>query len=156
MTEILSRLGQLFVQTVPTVIFVFLLLAILERWFFRPLTAVLKQRDEATAGALACARQQADQAEAKSREYEAALQATRQEIYRLREEERRAALKEREDVLTHARQQAESRLRAAQAQLAKQIEEAQKELERASQSLALRITDVILGDGVSTSREGEG
>src|SRR2546422_11557440 len=92
MGDILSQLSPLLVQSLPTVVLVFLLMVILDWLFFKPLTRVLGQREEATAGALARAREQAAAAEAKAREYEAALQAARQEVYRLQEarsEERR-------------------------------------------------------------------
>jgi F-type H+-transporting ATPase subunit b len=155
MAEILRSLGQLFVQTIPTVIFVFLLLVILERWFFRPLTAVLKQRQEATVGALERARQQAAQAEAKAREYEATFQAARQELYRRREADRREALGERDSALKKAREEAEALLQRARADLASQVETAKLELRQASGSLAQGIAEAILGDG-SPGRGGKG
>ena len=49
----------------------------------------MKQREELTVGALARAREQAAAAETKTREYEEAFQAARQEVYRQREEDRR-------------------------------------------------------------------
>ena len=92
MGDILNQLEQLFLQSIPTVIFVFFLLVILDWLFFRPLTRVLREREEATVGALARAREQSAAAEDKAREYEAAFQAARQEVYRQREAERKAAL----------------------------------------------------------------
>src|SRR6516164_3672503 len=99
MGETLRQLGHLFVQSAPTVIFVFLLSAILDRLFFRPLTAVLRQREEETLGALRRSRELSAAAEAKAKEYEAAFQAARQEVYRLREADRRTVLQEREEML---------------------------------------------------------
>jgi len=58
MGDILSRLGHLFVQSTPTVIFVFLLLVVLDRLFFRRLTEVLREREARTSGALERAREQ--------------------------------------------------------------------------------------------------
>src|SRR2546427_1640915 len=92
MGDILSQLSHLLVQSLPTVVLVFLHMVVLDRLFFKPLTGVLKQREEATTGALARAREQAAASEAKAREYEAALQAARQEVYRLQEADRRAAV----------------------------------------------------------------
>ena len=63
---------------------------ILDRFFFRPLTAVLKKREEETTGAMARAREQTAAAEEKARQYEAAFQAARQEVYRQREADRRS------------------------------------------------------------------
>jgi F0F1-type ATP synthase membrane subunit b/b' len=153
MGEILSRLGQLFVQSTPTVIFVFLLLIILDRFFFRRLDEVLKEREEATRGALARARKETVTAEAKWQEYEAAFQAARQGVYRQRETDRRDALGERENSLQKAREQAESWLKDSRAKLGAQVEAAKKELNQSSQALALEITEVILGDGGPADRE---
>lgn len=153
MGEILSRLGQLFVQSTPTVIFVFLLLIILDRLFFRRLDEVLREREEATRGALARARKETATAEAKWQEYEAAFQAGRQEVYRQREIDRREALSERENSLHKAREQTESWLKDAQAKLAAEVGAAKKELNQASQTLARAITNAILGDGGPADRE---
>lgn len=154
MSDILDQLAQLFLQSIPTVILVFVLLAVLERLLFRPLTAILKQREEATVGALARAREQAAAAEAKSREYEATFQAVRQESYRLREEERRAALGEREETLRRTRVQMESRLKEAQASFEGEVGAARQELARASQSLATKITEAVLSASPPVDRPG--
>lgn len=154
MSEVLSQLARLFVQSVPTVIFVFLLFVILERLFFRPITAVLQQRGEATVGALARAREQASTAEAKLREYEAAFQAARQEIYRLREAARRAGLSEREGTVQKARAQAERLLREAQASLAAEVAGAQQQLDSACRALAEEIATTILGPGTLSGEAG--
>ena len=63
MGDMFHQLGHLFLQATPTVILVFLLFLILDRIFFRPVTDVLKQREELTVGALARAREQAAAAE---------------------------------------------------------------------------------------------
>lgn len=153
MGETLSRLGQLFVQSTPTVIFVFLLLLILDRLFFRRLDEVLKQREEATRGALARARKETAAAEAKWQEYEAAFQAARQEVYRQREIDRREGLTERENSLQKAWEQTESWLKDAQAKLSAQVDSAKKDLNQSSRTLALEITETILGDGGTGDRE---
>jgi F0F1-type ATP synthase membrane subunit b/b' len=145
MGDIFSQLGHLFVQTIPTVIFVFLLFVILDRIFFRPLTAVLKQREEATAGALARAREQAATAETKTREYEEAFQAARQEVYRQRELDRRSTLTERDAAVKKAREQAEVMIREAQAALADEVTRTKVELDRDCQTLAEEISQSLVG-----------
>jgi F0F1-type ATP synthase membrane subunit b/b' len=147
MGDILSQLGRLFLQSVPTVIFVFLLLAILDRLFFQRLIDVLREREAKTVGALERAREQAAAAEMHSREYEAAFQAVRQELYRQREAERREALKEREEALRKARQQAEASAAEARARLLGEVEAVKQELGIACQSLAREITEILLANG---------
>lgn len=153
MGDILTQLGRLFVQSVPTIIFVFFLLVVLDRLLFQRVSEVLREREARTIGALERAREQAAVAELRSREYEAAFQAVRQEVYRQREAERREGLREREETLKQARQQVESSLAEAQAKLAVEVEAAKRELQRASQSLALEITETILGNAASDERE---
>jgi F-type H+-transporting ATPase subunit b len=145
MNDILSQLGQLFVQTIPTVIFVFLLFIILERIFFRPMTEVLRNREAATTGAIARAKEQASAAGEKSREYEASFQAARQEVYRQREADRKILLQERENTLQEARQQSEALTKEAQASLAGQVEAAKRELDISCTKLGGDIARAILG-----------
>ena len=149
MGAILSELGHLFVQSIPTVIFVFLLFILLDRILFQPVIRVLKQREEMTSGALVRARKQMAAAEAKAREYELAFQSARQEVYRQREADRQAAIKEREVALERARQQAEAWVRNAQAELAAEVEGAKTSLATATQSMAGEIVEVVLSTGPS-------
>jgi F-type H+-transporting ATPase subunit b len=154
MGEILSQVGHLFLEATPTIVFVFILLIILDRLFFRPVTEVLKQREEATLGALARAREQAAAAEARAREYEAAFLAARQEIYRQREAERRTSLSERESILKKAREQSEGMLREAQASLWAEVAATKKELDSACRSLAEEIAEAVLTPGTSVGEAG--
>lgn len=154
MEQVFSQLGQLFVQTIPTVILVFVLVLVLERLFFRPLSRVMDRREEATSGALARAREQAAAAEEKARQYEEAFRAARQNVYRERDESRRRALADREAALGAARERAESLLKDAQAALANEVEAAKRELGRGSHTLASEIADVILGDRASNQPQG--
>ncbi len=127
MGVIFDQLGHLFLQAIPTVILVFLLFVILDRIFFHPLTAVLKQREELTVGALARSREQAATAETKTHEYEEAFQAARQEVYRQREAERHTNLEQRDAALRNAREQAEVLIREARAALAAEVAHTQAE-----------------------------
>jgi F-type H+-transporting ATPase subunit b len=155
MNEILRQLGHLFVRTIPTVIFVFFLLLILDRLFFRPMLAVLKKREASTRGALERAREQAAEAEAKARQYEEAFQAARQEVYRQREADRRDALAEREKHLARAREQAEANLKEALDALGREVESARQDLQQASAPLAEQITEAVLsGNGTEGGWEG--
>jgi len=149
MSGIFSQLGQLFVQSAPTVIFVFILLIILSRIFFKPIIAVLKKREEMTAGAMDRAKAQAEQADAKAQEYQSAFQAARQEVYRQREADRQAALKLRESALQDARQESEEWIQEAQRGLSSQVEIAKKELAAASRVTAQEIVLAVLGERTS-------
>ena len=154
MGDTFHQLGQLFFQALPTVLLVFLLFVILERIFFRPLTAVMKQREELTVGALARARDQAATAGTKTREYEAAFQAARQEVYRQREADRHANLEQRDAAVLKAREQADVLIREAQAELAGEVARAQAELDAACPPLAEEISESLVGPGTDAGGQG--
>mgnify|MGYP001611147761 CR=1 FL=1 len=147
MGHILSQLGHLFVQAIPTAVLVFILMFVLDRLFFRRLMEVLNEREARTIGALARAREQATLAETRSREYEAAFQAVRQEVYRQREAERKRALAEREEALQKARLETEGLLAKARAELAAEVENAKAELNVTCQALAGEIASSLVGNG---------
>ncbi len=154
MGVIFDQLGHLFLQAIPTVILVFLLFVILDRIFFRPLTAVLKQREELTVGALARSREQAAAAETKTHEYEEAFQAARQEVYRQREAERHTNLERRDAALRNAREQAEVLIREARVALAAEVAHTQAELDAACQPLAEEISQSLLGPDSTPDGQG--
>jgi|SRR5579862_2378068 len=154
MGETFHELGQLFLQTIPTVVLVYLLFVILDRILFRPITAVMKKREELTVGALARAREEAAAVGTKTSEYEAAFQAARQEVYRQREADRQSSLRDRDAALRKAREQAEAVIQQAQADLAKELEHAKAELDSACQPLAEEISQSLVGPG-SLSGGGE-
>jgi len=154
MGETFRQLGHLFAQSIPTVIFVFLLGVILDRLFFRPLDAVLKQREEETLGAFDRARELSAAADAKAKEYEAEFQAARQEVYRLRESDRRSGLQEREEMLSGARARAESALKDAQAALHAEAESVKQQLTGITRSLAVEVTRTVLGEATLRGPEG--
>jgi F-type H+-transporting ATPase subunit b len=143
MGEIASQLGQLLVQSIPTIVFVLFLVAFLNRLFFKPLSRTLDARAKATTGALAEAREQAEKAEARLSEYERAIQAARQEIYQHREEVRREALSRRDTRIQDARSRADQMVNEAQATLEKEMVQSKLELQAAADSLALEVTDAL-------------
>jgi F-type H+-transporting ATPase subunit b len=151
---IFDQLGHLFLQAIPTVILVFLLFVILDRLFFRPLTAVLKQREESTVGALARAREQATVAETNARQYEEVFQVARQEVYRQREADRRTNLEQRDAALRIARDQAEVLIRDARAELAEEVARVRAELDAAYQPLAEEISQSLLGPDSTPTGQG--
>lgn len=145
MSDAFRLVGLLFVRSAPTVIFVIILLAILDRLFFRPVAEVMKKRAESTVGALARAREQVSEAEAKSRQYESSVQAARVGIFQQRQAEHQKALEEQDRALHSARERSEGLVREAQTALAGEVTLARQQLLTSTQSLAHEIADKILG-----------
>lgn len=154
MGEIASQLGQLLVQSIPTIVFVLFLVAFLNRLFFKPLSQTLDARAKATSGALADARQQAERADATFAEYEKAIQAARQEIYQHREEVRREALSKRDSRIHDERSRADSRVNEAQADLEKETALAKLELQAATDSLAVEVADSLFAPRLAPGGQG--
>ncbi|HEV2247900.1 MAG TPA: ATP synthase F0 subunit B [Terriglobia bacterium] len=154
MGEIASQLGQLLVQSIPTIIFVLFLVAFLNRLFFKPLSRTLDARSKATSGALAEAREQAERAEARFADYEKAILEARQKIYQHREEVRRESLDQRDSRIHDARARADSMVNEAQAGLEKEVVLAKAELQAAVDSLAVEVTDTLFAPRLSRSGQG--
>lgn len=144
MGQIFGQVGQAFVQAIPTVIFIAILVFVLKRLFFGPVGNVLKAREEQTKGALVRARERAALAGTKAEQYEAAWQKARQEIYSQREADRQAALAAREEVIRQARERAEGLVKDARVSLAAQGQAARQELAPATERLAEEIADTVL------------
>ena len=151
---ILSQLAELLISTLPTVIFVFVLFILLDRFFYRPLAAVMKKREKKTTGAIARAREQAAEADEKATQYEAAFQVARQEVYRQREAARRSLLADREGTLKRAQQQSEALINEAQTSLAAEVARSKTDLLNACQSLGREIAETILGGAARGREEG--
>ncbi|MGH9358584.1 MAG: ATP synthase F0 subunit B [Terriglobia bacterium] len=147
MSETSKLLHHLFLSSIPTIVFFIILLTILERLFFRPLSRVMKERAGKTAGAIAGAHEQASAAEVRARQYEDVLRAARQEIYNRRQEEKRIAQAERDDAARSARTRAEGMTKAAKAKLAGEVTAAKQQLAGSCRALAEELTNRILSGG---------
>ena len=148
MSETFKLLQQLFLSSIPTVVFVIILLVILDRLFFRPVADAIKERAGKTEGALERARKQVAAAETRSREYEDAVRAARQQIYSQRQEEKRKAEAERDTTLRLARERAEALVKSAEATVAGEVSVAKQQLTTSCQALAEELANKIISGGV--------
>ena len=142
--EILTQLGELFLQAVPTVIILLLFYVFLRVNFFQPLERVLAERRARTEGARRDAESSQAAAQEKTRGYQEALRKARAEIYAEREAARRAALEERAARIRSASNEAREEVRRAKEKIFADLTAARVELERESHSLAEEITRAIL------------
>ncbi|TAM84589.1 MAG: hypothetical protein EPN47_00285 [Acidobacteria bacterium] len=143
MGEIASQLGQLLVQSIPTIVFVVFLVAFLNRLFFKPLSRAMDARAKATSGALIEAREQAERADARLADYERAIQEGRQKIYQHAEDVRRESLSQRDSRIHEARSRADSMVNEAQASLAREAAMAKLELQTTADLLAVEVTNAL-------------
>jgi F-type H+-transporting ATPase subunit b len=144
MDEVLRALGDLALQAIPTFLLVAALHWYLKRVFFGPMTRVLAERHEATEGARKQAEESLEKASQKAVEYEAALAAARNEIYREQEELRLKLGEEHGRAILEARHNAEAQVKEAGNQLAAEVESARQSLALHADALAGQIAESVL------------
>jgi len=131
------------------VFFVLLLTLILDRLFFRPLLAIIKQREDAVGSAKALADQAAAEARRATEEFDRQTTIARTEVYRQMDEVRRAALDDRAALVDATRKEAEAVLTQARAELARDVADARARLDKDAEALAADAASQILGRRVS-------
>jgi F-type H+-transporting ATPase subunit b len=131
------------------IFFVLVLTVILDRLLFRPILAVIKQREDAIHSARELADRSAKEARSAATEFEQKTAAARGEIYRQMDEMRRAALAERTDILARTRAEAEAEIAAAGAKLDADAAAARRRLEADAEALGAAAAERILGRKVS-------
>src|SRR2546427_9041966 len=107
------QLGELFLQAVPTVLIILLFYIILRAIFFKPLLAVMAERDARTAGAQKAAEAAQAAAAEKVKQYQEALKQARGHVYAEQEAARKKLLDERAAQLKDARAKASGEVSAA-------------------------------------------
>ena len=143
MEKVLLQIAHLLLESVPTVVLVFIAFLVLDRILFRPLTGVLDERDKMTRGAIERARKNTEQAETQTENYDKALQQVQQEIYHRREASHQHALTQREETLKQVRREAERMMENERGRIARDAEVIKCELGAETQALARKISETI-------------
>ena len=81
MQAIVHQLGELFLQAVPTALIILLFYFILRAVFFRPLLAIMAERNARTVGAQKAAEAAQAAAAQKIKQYQEALRQARGQVY---------------------------------------------------------------------------
>ena len=144
MEKVLLQIAHLLLESVHTVIFVFIAFLVLDRILFRPLTRVLDERDKMTRGAIERASKNTEQAETQTANYDKALQQVQQEIYHRREASRQHALAQQEETLKQARREAECMMENERGRIARDAKVIKGELSAETQALARQISETVV------------
>jgi len=144
MQAIVHQLGELFLQAVPTVLIILLFYIILRAVFFKPLLAVMAERDARTVGAQKAAEEAQAAAAEKIKQYQNALRQARGQVYAEQEAARKKLLEERAAQIKDARIKAAAEVRAAKARVAAELAAAHRELEASVAQLSAEIARRIL------------
>src|SRR5712671_4815804 len=128
MQEIVHQLGELFLQAVPTVLIVLAFYVMLRALFFKPLMAVMAEREARTIGARKAAADAEAAAAETLKQYQEALRKARVQVYAEQEAARKKVLDERAAKLKEARTKAATQVAEAKEHVAKELAEAVLEL----------------------------
>jgi F-type H+-transporting ATPase subunit b len=144
MDETLRQIGELLLQSVPTVIFMVLLYGFYRALVHKPLVRVLADRRSKTEGAIEKARADMAAAEARTAEYEQKLREARMAMFRTQEARRQQASQARATVVAEARTKAQAQISEARAGIERDKVAAQKTLQSESGRLAIEIIRAVL------------
>jgi len=144
MQVIVHQLGELFLQAVPTVLIILLFYIILRALFFKPLLAVMAERDARTVGAQKAAEAAQAAAAEKIKQYQNALRQARGQVYAEQEAARKKLLDERAAQIKDARVKAAAEVSAAKARVAAELAAARGEIEASVAQLSAEIARRVL------------
>src|SRR4029077_8862710 len=144
MQDIGHQLGELFLQAVPTVLIILLFYFILRAIFFKPLLAVMAERDSLTVGAQKAAEAAQAAAAEKVKQYQEALRQERAQVYAEQDAARKKLLDERAAQLKEARTKASGEVNAGKDRVAGELAGARREIETTVGQLSAEIARRVL------------
>jgi F-type H+-transporting ATPase subunit b len=151
---LLVALAEASIQLVPDgsiffhIFLILVMIAVLNRTLFAPITKVLAEREKRGKGSLGQAIEVEERVEEVDRQYREALRSARTAGYKAMQEQRATDLQVREKELETARRETESLVRAEREALARQAENARQQVD--SETLARDIRDRVLGTAERT------
>jgi F-type H+-transporting ATPase subunit b len=147
MQEIVHQLGELFLQAVPTVLIVLAFYLMMRALFFKPLLAVMAERDARTAGARKAAADAEATAAEKVKAYQEALRQARAKVYVEQEAARKKVLDERAALLKEARNKAAAEVATGKERAARELSAALADVKATVGQLAAEIARRVLQSG---------
>ena len=144
MQQIVHQLGELFLQAVPTILIILAFYLMMRALFFKPLLAVMAERDARTAGARKAAAAAEATAAEKVKQYQEALKKARAQVYAEQEAARKKVLDERAARLKEARVKAAEEVAIAKERIARELADALRELRSTVEQLAAEIARRVL------------
>ena len=124
---------------------ILLLAVILDRWLFKPVLRVIRERETAVRSAMQMAEDAAAKAKAASAEFDAKMGSARAELYKHLDERRKAGEAYRTELMAQTRGEVDQTLADARTQLDAQVAQAAAKLEREADQLGREIADKVLG-----------
>jgi len=142
--DIVHQLGELFLGALPTVVLILIFYFILKSLFFKPLLAVMAEREARSFGAQKAAETAQAAAAEKVKQYQDALRQARAQVYAEQEGARKKLLDERATQLKEARTKSAAEVGAAKERIAAELAAARRDLEPSVAQLASEIASRVL------------
>jgi F-type H+-transporting ATPase subunit b len=144
MDAILRQIGELLVNSIPTIISVLILWTAYTFLVHNKLRQVLEQRHALTEGAIERAQQEIAIAEKRTAEYEQRVREARAQIYKTQQANRQRVMDERNAALADARKNAGEMVKKARMALEKDTVAAKASLEQHANVLADQVIATVL------------
>lgn len=154
MSELLSQLGHLLLNAIPTGVLLSVVWCGYRFIVHGKLVAVLSERRERTEGAAEKARADISAAEARSAEYEQRIRDIKLAIYKTQELRRRQQLESRTAELAEARKAADARVQSGREALQAEVARAKAGLQPSVNSLVNQIIRTVLKSASETTVAG--
>jgi F-type H+-transporting ATPase subunit b len=142
--DIVHQLGELFLGALPTVVLILIFYFILKSLFFKPLLAVMAEREARSIGAQKAAETAQAAAAEKVKQYQDALRQARAQVYAEQEAARKKLLDERAALLKEARAKSAGEVAGAKERVAADFAAARRDLEPGVSQLAAEIASRVL------------
>lgn len=144
MDAILRQIGELLVNSIPTIISVLILWTAYRFIVHGKLRQVLQERHALTEGAIERARQEIAVAEKRTAEYEQRVREARSQIYKTQQANRQRVMEERNAALAESRRRAGEMVKQARAVLEVETKAAKGSLEQQAGVLADQVIATVL------------
>jgi F-type H+-transporting ATPase subunit b len=144
MDTILRQIGELLINSIPTIISMLVVWTGYRFLVHGKLKQVLEQRHALTEGAVAQAQKEIAAAESRTAEYEQRVREARAQIYQQQQAFRQRVLDQRSSALAEARRQAGEMVKSARASVEKDVLAAKAGLEQQANALADRVIERVL------------
>ncbi|HEY1525821.1 MAG TPA: ATP synthase F0 subunit B [Candidatus Angelobacter sp.] len=144
MQAILRQIGELLVNSIPTMISVLILWVGYRYIVHGKLRQILEQRHALTKGAIERAQEEIARAEKRTAEYEQRVREARAEIYKVQQANRQRIMDARNNALAEARKQAGDRVREARTNLEGTVASSKASLRDQADALADKVIETVL------------
>ena len=152
MDAILRQIGELLINSIPTIISVLILWTAYTFLVHNKLRQVLTERHALTEGAMERAQQEIATAEKRTAEYEQRVREARSQIFKAQQANRHRVMEERNAALAEARKNAGEMVKKARTALEKDTVSAKAALEQQANVLADQVIATVLKPAAAGSR----